>query len=374
MSSEFGDAVIFNGYGKPLVKTKFEIPKKVDDYDALVKVTLATICGSDVHTWCGHRDFPTPSILGHEIVGKIVKLGNKLQYDYMGNELHKGDRVVWSMTVSCGTCYFCTTAGLPQKCVNLFKYGHVKSDEPPHFTGGYAEFVYLKKGTSIFKIPSELTDEEVAPLMCAGATVMSGLDAADFSHCDYVVVQGCGSLGLYACAFTKELGASKVIAIDTENERLTLAQQFGADYLINATEDENDILNHITKITCGRGVDYVIEVTGSSHVIPQGIKFLRIGGKYILLGAIYPQGFVTIDSSDVITKCLHLFGMHNYKSIHLNNAIQLVQKIRKKYPFKKLVGPIFNLSEIDLEAAFNSLYTKKSIRPAIIPAPTSSSI
>ena len=234
MSTERGKAIIFNGAGKPLEEKQFELPTNLEPMEALVEISLSTVCGSDVHTWMGHRPFPTQSILGHEMVGKIIKIGSELKKDFLGNSLAEGDRITWSMTVSCGKCFFCKTAKLPQKCYELFKYGHVQSDKPPYFTGGYAKYVLLRKGSYIFKVPSELSDEEVAPLMCAGATVISGMYAADFSSSDYVVVQGCGALGLYACAFAKELGAREVIAIDVDFQRIELAKQFGADHTIKA--------------------------------------------------------------------------------------------------------------------------------------------
>ena len=106
MSSNDGKAIIFNGAGKPLLETKFPLPKNLDKKELLVKVTLSTVCGSDVHTWLGQRPFPTPSILGHEIVGQIVEMGSELKNDFTGKILEKGDRVVWSMTANCGECFF----------------------------------------------------------------------------------------------------------------------------------------------------------------------------------------------------------------------------------------------------------------------------
>ena len=119
MSDNRASAIIFNGANKPLIEKKFPIPQKIGSYEAIVKISLATICSSDVHTWLGHRPFPTPAILGHEIVGKIVKLGKNLRFDFNGKKLNVGDRITWSMTTSCQKCFFCKK-GLPQKCVNLF--------------------------------------------------------------------------------------------------------------------------------------------------------------------------------------------------------------------------------------------------------------
>ena len=284
----------------------------------------------------------------------------------MNNKLSVGDRVTWSMTASCGNCYFCKIANLPQKCVKLFKYGHVTSDKIPHFTGGYAKYVKIVDGSYIFKIPPNLSDKEVVPLMCAGATITSGLDAVNFKPCDYVVVQGCGALGLYACAFSKQMGCKTVIALDNDQARLETSKEFGADILINVSI-EKDIVSKIQDITETRGVDYVIEVTGNPDVISDGIKFLRIGGSYALLGAIYPGSQITLDSSAILTKCLNISGMHNYAPIHLKNTIELVQQSKNKYPYEKIVGPTFEFSKDGLVQAFNALNSKKSLRPAIIP-------
>ena len=217
MSLKDGNAVIFNGKGLPLEKIKYDLPDTISEEEILVEISLATVCGSDVHTWLGHRPFPTPCILGHEMVGKIIEMGSKIKEDYVGNLLKINDKIIWSMTVGCNNCFFCK-AGLPQKCYDMFKYGHVRSDLDQHFTGGFAKYIILKKGTSTFKIPKNLSNEEVSPLMCGGATVTSGLNIAKFGACRFVIIQGCGALGLYACAFTKELGAETVIVIDT-NEK-----------------------------------------------------------------------------------------------------------------------------------------------------------
>nr|AIF11075.1 alcohol dehydrogenase, zinc-containing (adh) [uncultured marine thaumarchaeote KM3_49_A08] len=366
MSKNKASAIMFNGAKKPLTKKEFLIPKKLGSNEALVKISLTTICGSDVHTWLGHRPFPTPAILGHEIVGKIVKLGKNLKFDFNGKKLHVGDRITWSMTASCQKCFFCKK-NLPQKCVALFKYGHVKSLGKFTLTGGFADFIIIRNGSFIFKIPKKISDEEAAPLMCAGATVTSGLTEASFSKCNFVIVQGCGALGLYACAFTKQLGAKKIIAIDMEENRLSLAKQFGADYTINSKLEDN-IVEKINKITKGVGADYVIEVTGTPKVIDQGIKFLRLGGKYILLGAIYPGSKFTLDSSDIITKCIQLIGMHNYRPEALDLALKLVLKTKNRYPYKKLVGAQCELSLDGVEKSIKLFESKKTTRPSIKPA------
>ena len=84
MSSNDGTAIIFNGAGMPLEETNFPLTKNLGKHEILVRISLSTVCGSDLHTWQGHRPFPTPCILGHEMVGKIVELGNDVKNDYNG--------------------------------------------------------------------------------------------------------------------------------------------------------------------------------------------------------------------------------------------------------------------------------------------------
>ena len=165
----------------------------------------------------------------------------------------------------------------------------------------------------------------------------------------------------------KSVRSKKVIAIDLNNNRLELAKQFGADYTLNAKDIGENIPDEIMKITQNRGADVIIEVTGDPSVIKEGIQMLRIGGTYILLGAIYPNNHFTIDSSDIITKCLKVVGMHNYHPEHLKTAIDLVLESKDKYPYKKLVGPNFEFSAKGLEDAFKALDSKQSLRPAINP-------
>ena len=115
------NAIVFSGKGEPLKEENYEMPNSINDDEAIVEISMSTVCGSDVHTWLGHRPFPTPSILGHEMVGKITKLGNNITHDFLGNPISLGDRITWSMTASCGNCYYCKIAKLPQKCVKLYR-------------------------------------------------------------------------------------------------------------------------------------------------------------------------------------------------------------------------------------------------------------
>ena len=109
---ETGKAIVCLCAGKPLEERWYPIPT-LEPKAILVKTMMSTVCGSDMHTWRGKRSFPTPSIFGHEILGKIVKLGENIERDSAGNRLAEGDRVTWTIMSNCGTCYFCRNKGLP---------------------------------------------------------------------------------------------------------------------------------------------------------------------------------------------------------------------------------------------------------------------
>jgi putative phosphonate catabolism associated alcohol dehydrogenase len=323
-----------------------------------------------MHSWRGRRPFPTPSVLGHEGVGTVVRMGEAAGRDTAGKILSEGDRITWTIMAACGRCVFCRIHNLPQKCLSLFKYGHSVSDVPPYFVGTFGEYVYLKPGTGIFKLPAAMPDETAAPLMCAAATVAAGLDRAGVIPGETVVIQGAGMLGLYAAAFAKAMGAAQVIMVDVLDKRLDVAKRFGADYVINAEAlGEGALVEAVREQTGGLGADLLIEVVGLAPVVETGVKMLRIGGRYLLHGAVYPNDTFTLQSHDVITKCLSLFGLHNYDARHLKMAMNLVHRTRETYPYSELAGPRFPLTAEGVTEALLALERREGIRPIVEPGP-----
>ena len=171
---------------------------------------------------------------------------------------------------------------------------------------------------------------------------------------------------MYACAFGKKLGAEIVIAIDKTESRLEMSKEFGVDYTI-LLKNKEQCIQEINDITKNQGADYVIEVTGDPSAIELGIDVIRVGGKYVLLGAIYPDSNFSVDSSKVIRNSIQIIGLHNYSPENLGMTLKLVSDTKSEYPYEKMVGPIFDFNGEGVEKAFQALDTKKSIRPAIIP-------
>ena len=215
-------AAVFSEVGKPLEIRQFELSHRLEPGAALCKVKMSTICGSDLHTVCGRRTEPAPLILGHEIIGEIIALGNDLRNDGFGDELKVGDRVSWSIMASCGRCFYCRL-DLPQKCEKLRKYGHTCCNEPPHLTGGYAEYIYLFPGTAIYRIPADVPDEIATPANCALSTVINAVEIIGLKKGESVLIQGAGLLGLNLVGLAVEAGARKIFVTDIAKSRLDLA-------------------------------------------------------------------------------------------------------------------------------------------------------
>src|SRR5262245_30387011 len=135
-------AVLFHGPGRPLELTSCPAPEPLGE-EVVVRVSLCTLCRSDLHTHAGRRAGPTPTVLGHEIIGRIEAFGpSAARVDLLGTAVTVGDRVTWTVTVSCGQCFFCAE-DLPQKCEHLYKYGHEPVTAARPFAGGLADYILL---------------------------------------------------------------------------------------------------------------------------------------------------------------------------------------------------------------------------------------
>lgn len=168
-AKNFGKRVVFNGtQADPMfqIESKVELPQ-LNDGEVLVKVKAATICLSDIHTVCGTRTEPTPSVLGHEACVEVVahKRGDDC-------DLKPGDRCTFSIADSCGECEFCTN-DLSQKCVKLFKYGHAHMSNGSGFNGCYSSHIIIRKGTMMFKLPDQISDSLASSINCALATMVN---------------------------------------------------------------------------------------------------------------------------------------------------------------------------------------------------------
>jgi NADPH:quinone reductase-like Zn-dependent oxidoreductase len=141
-------AAVYEAPNTPFVLKEFPL-RPAKRGEVLVRVTMSTICRSDIHSYEGRRPNPCPGILGHEIIGVIEEIGEGIEKDMRGDPLKVGDRITWSEYFFDGQCYYREVLDMPQKCHGLRKYGHDLAEEDPHFLGGFAEYCYILPGTWI---------------------------------------------------------------------------------------------------------------------------------------------------------------------------------------------------------------------------------
>lgn len=360
-----GKIAVYDAPGKPFEVRMFPIrPPRPEE--VLVKIRMSTICRSDIHSWLGHRPSPCPGVLGHEIIGNIVALGEGITHDMRGEPLAVGDRITWSEYFIPGPNYFTEVLDLPQKSPGVDKYGHMAVTTEPHHHGGFGEYCYVLPQSWILKLPTELTDEEATPINCGVATMMCVAERAEIGMGDAVVVQGLGLLGLYGAAIAKVRGARLVIGLDTIAARREMSTRFGVDVALDSVAlGEDELVKKIHGLCRPEGADAVIEVCGSPDVIPSGLKFVRTGGRYVLAGVVNPDSFVRIDANLLLRKLITLRGVHNYHPRNLIEALDFVVANRKRFPFHELVDGKYRLDEVG--KAMKDAAERRVLRAAIVP-------
>jgi threonine dehydrogenase-like Zn-dependent dehydrogenase len=289
-------------------------PMILNDGDAIVRITSTAICGSDLHLYNGY--IPTMEkgdILGHEFMGEVVEAGRGVR------KIKVGDRVVIPFTISCGNCYYCKkqlyslcdntnpNAWMAEKLMGyspagIFGYSHMLGG----FAGGQAEYARVPMAdVGALVVPPDLPDEKVLFLSDIFPTGYMAAENAEIEQGDVVAIWGCGPVGQFAIASCFMLGASGVIAIDSNPERLELAKSQGA---IPISFNDEYIYGKLWELTGGRGPDSCIDAVGleahgttvdalvdraksrlyltmdRGHVLRQAINCCRKGGTVSLAG------------------------------------------------------------------------------------------
>lgn len=332
-------AAVFTAPDQPLELRTFPFPE-LREGEVLVEIDCCTVCGSDLHTISGARSVPVPSILGHEIIGRIVDSAGTVR-DVSGDPLAIGDRVCWAIAASCGDCFFCD-AGIPQKCDQLFKYGHESIDGRPPLSGGLATHCHLVSGTSIVRVPETLSDTIASPAGCATATVAAAFRTAGDCRGRTVVIHGAGMLGLTATAWAHAGGASAVIVSDPDPQRVRRAQAFGATHA--SIDDLRQLTDH-------RGADIVMDMSGAPDAMEASINQLRIGGRLILVGAVFPARPLELRADQLVRRMIRVEGVHNYRPQDLVSALEFLTDTADRFPFSSLVSQEFPLEDINRAVA-----------------------
>jgi alcohol dehydrogenase len=244
--------------------------------EALVRITLTTICGTDLHILRGEYPVKPGLIIGHEPVGVIEELGPGVT----GYEL--GDRVLVGAITPCGQCNACLSGHLSQcgrvegyQALGGWRFGNT-------INGAQAEYLVVPHAmANLAKIPRELTDEQVVLLADIASTGLSGAESAQIKVGDAVVVFAQGPIGLCATAGAKLMGAALVVGVDGDSNRLRMSKQMGADVVLDFREV--DVVSEVKKLT-GGGADVAIEALGTQQTFESALRSLRPAGTLSSLG------------------------------------------------------------------------------------------
>ena len=300
--------------------------------EAILEVNACAVCGSDIRIFrYGNDRVKPPTVIGHEIAGRIVKAGRSVK------RVTEGQRIALGADVPCGTCKWCT-ADMGTNCSINYAIGY-------QFPGGFQQRMVLNAITlnygPVTPIPDGLSYAEAAiaePLACA----LNGLELARFGIGKSICIIGLGPIGCMMLELSRVFGASKVFAAQRSRARLDMARKFLPEARFIATEEEN-LVDTVMKETGGEGVDLAITTSGSTPAHEDAIRMVAHRGYVNLFGGLKNQPKLTFDSNLIHYKECFVMGSHGSLPRHHRVAVDLIARgavrarnyISKVFPLEK---------------------------------------
>jgi len=332
---------------KPLVVEEIDVEDPKEG-EVMVRTAAAGVCHSDLHFIEGLWPFPLPAVLGHEASGIVEKVGEGITH------VQPGDHAVLSFIPSCGTCYYCTI-GRPVLCSEGRGRGGVMKDGTTRLKKGgqdlrqfggvaaFAEYMVVSE-RSVIKIREDAPLDKVSVVGCA---VMTGVGAVTntvrVEPGSSVAVIGAGGVGLNVIQGAALAGAAKIIAVDLLDNKLKMAEQFGATHTVNGTKE--DPLGRIREIT-GGGADYAFEVIGNAKAIAQAFDSVRPGGTAVAVGMAPFASEVSISTTALLgEKVLRgsAYGSTRFPldipriiDLYMAGRLKLDELITREYPLEDI--------------------------------------
>ncbi len=321
---------------------EYPIPEVPPD-GGLVAVEMAGVCGSDVKYYHGKIKLPLPIILGHEILGRVVKLGKEAAPNH---RIKEGDRIILKGALGCGRCADCRR-GAARFCKKRTSYGgRTSCANPPHLFGGFADYIYLAPDAMATKVSDDLPAEAA---VLVGAVMANGFQWAvrrgGVKMGDFVLIQGPGQQGL-ACTFAaRQAGAACIFVtgIGRDVERFALAKRFGADRTINV--EEENVVEVVRKETDGAMVDVVVDVSGSSKAIQTSVECLRRQGTMVLAGLTGDATITPMEMDKFVWGEIRLQGAFTADNDAVDATLRLLESTR--FPVQEMVSHVFPLQETE---------------------------
>ncbi|HEX3948994.1 MAG TPA: Zn-dependent alcohol dehydrogenase [Steroidobacteraceae bacterium] len=302
--AQLAKAVLAREVGKPVLVEEIRVAEPRHG-EVMVRMAACGVCHSDLSATNGTIQYPLPLILGHEGAGVIVEVGDGV------DNYAVGDHVVSSFVSMCGHCHYCQT-GRPQLCMQSIKAlftlpdGSVRTRDSKGLDlnvfcgcGVMAEYATMHMG-NVVKIDDGMPLDRAALIACGVMTgVGAAVNTAKVEAGSIAVIFGCGGVGLNAIQGCAIAGAGMIVAVDTSNEKLEMAKQFGATHGYNVTAQAT-AGKDLYKLT-GGGADYAFDCVGAGKISEMAWGVLRRGGTAVIVGISGPKDQIVLNAQQVAT-------------------------------------------------------------------------
>lgn len=340
---------------KLVEKGRFEIQEyplpEVGDGDILVKVEGCGVCGTDAHEFKNDPFNLIPVVLGHEGTGEIVKMGKDVKKDSAGKDLHLGDKVVTCMIFKDNPEI--TMFDLNKQNVGGADVYGLLPDDDVHFNGWFADYLLIRKGSTVFNVSDLDLDSRVLIEPCA--VLVHAVERAKTTGIlrfnSRVAVQGCGPIGLICIAVLRTMGVENITALDGNDKRLEFAKRMGASQTVNFKQYNG--IENLTKAVedsfGGHPADFAFQCTGSPVAHANIYKFIRNGGGLCELGFFINGGDATINPHfDICSKEITIVGSWVYTLRDYATTFDFLKRANGiGLPMKELITHRFPLEEIN---------------------------
>ena len=334
--SEMAKSLVFTGVGELEIQ-EYPIPEATED-KVVVAIEACALCTWEQRVYTGVKNVSFPFIGGHEMCGKIIAMGDKVNKDIW----KIGDRVVVGAEGACGSCYQCKM-GHESNCMT-FGGGQRHKELPAGGFGGMSSHLLVSE-ENIFHV-GDTAPEEAAitePLSC----VIHSVETANIQFGETVLVIGCGIMGLLHTILAVKKGAC-VIVSDTNEERTAFAMKLGASHAINPAKE--DQAARVKEITGGAMAQVVFDTTPIAAVAQEAIKSVSINGRLVLYSSFYPDKPVTFSPDWLHKSAAKIMGTANSTPVDYMKASRMIeQKVINMKPF---VSEVYDLA--DYKQAFES--------------------
>lgn len=323
---------------------EFDLPE-IGPEAGLLQLEAAGICGSD---WRTYQRNPTPRIMGHENVGRVVKLGSMAAKTW---KLKEGDRITLEEYLPCGQCKLCRSGDFrlfqDTEVFNVsepgLRYGSSPLTTVPSLWGGYSHYMYLHPNAVIHRVRDDVPAHHLAMAIPMSNGVQWTQYEAGLRMGQSVLIQGPGQQGLAAVTAAKRLGADNIIVsgLTRDAARFEIAKKFGAHHVIDV--EREDLLETVYALTDGEGADAVLDLAGGPTTLTDGIRCVKKGGTVVFASGGTLDGF---PASLMTAKRVTLKAVRGHSFAAVETAIELISS--GDYPVELMATHQFGLDEVDL--------------------------